>query len=296
MRARAIALPPSPARRKRRAIVVGVALLALALAIFGIHRLRMDAAYREALRLEEVGEREGAYRAYSRLDGYADSAERLRGMTEADPALPYRSAKKGDLIEFGSFEQDGDAANGPEPIRWIVLDRIDGRLLLLSHDSLDAAPYHRVPFEPVTWERSDLRRWMNSDFPAAAFNESELSLVPTVEVPNAPQSATGTAAGPATRDRVFALSETEASIYISDAVERAALGSAALSVAVVDDDLPTDEEGRADWWLRSPGTYDFTAQYVDREGVRHGSGAAADATYGVRPALWLDTSAGGAGR
>lgn len=256
----------------------------------------MGAAYREALRLEEAGEHEGAYDAYSHLGGYADSAERLRAMIEADPALPYRSAKKGELIEFGAFEQDGDAANGPEPIRWIVLDRIDGRLLLLSHDSLDAAPYHRVPFEPVTWERSDLRRWMNSDFPAAAFNESELSLVPTVKVPNAPQSATGTAAGPATRDRVFALSETEASIYISDAVERAALGSAALSAAVDDDDLPTDEEGRADWWLRSPGTYDFTAQYVDREGVRHGSGAAADATYGVRPALWLDTSAGGAGR
>lgn len=296
MRARAIALPPSPARRKRRAIVVGVALLALVLALLWIHSLRMGAAYREALRLEEAGEHEGAYDAYSHLGGYADSAERLRAMIEADPALPYRSAKKGELIEFGAFEQDGDAANGPEPIRWIVLDRIDERLLLLSRDSLDAAPYHRVPFEPVTWERSDLRRWMNSDFLATAFNEKEVCLVPTVEIPNTPQSATGTAAGPTTRDRVFALSETEASIYISDAVERAALGSAALSVAVVDDDLPTDEEGRADWWLRSPGTYDFTAQYVDREGVRHGSGAAADATYGVRPALWLDTSAGGTGR
>lgn len=295
MRARAIALPPSPARRKRRAIVVGVALLALVLALLWIHSLRMGAAYREALRLEEAGEHEGAYDAYSHLGGYADSAERLRAMIEADPALPYRSAKKGELIEFGAFEQDGDAANGPEPIRWIVLDRIDGRLLLLSRDSLDAAPYHRVPFEPVTWEHSDLRRWMNSDFLATAFNEKEVCLVPTVEIPNTPQSATGTAAGPTTRDRVFALSETEASIYISDAVERASLGSAALSAAV-DDDLPTDEEGRADWWLRSPGTYDFTAQYVDREGVRHGSGAAADATYGVRPALWLDTSAGGAGR
>ena len=256
----------------------------------------MGAAYREALRLEEAGEHEGAYDAYSHLGGYADSAERLRAMIEADPALPYRSAKKGELIEFGAFEQDGDAANGPEPIRWIVLDRIDERLLLLSRDSLDAAPYHRVPFEPVTWERSDLRRWMNSDFLATAFNEKEVCLVPTVEIPNTPQSATGTAAGPTTRDRVFALSETEASIYISDAVERASLGSAALSAAVDDDDLPTDEEGRTDWWLRSPGTYDFTAQYVDREGVRHGSGAAADATYGVRPALWLDTSAGGAGR
>ena len=296
MRARAIAFPPSPARRKRRAIVVGVALLALVLALLWIHSLRMGAAYREALRLEEAGEHEGAYDAYSHLGGYADSAERLRAMIEADPALPYRSAKKGELIEFGAFEQDGDAANGPEPIRWIVLDRIDERLLLLSRDSLDAAPYHRVPFEPVTWEHSDLRRWMNSDFLATAFNEKEVCLVPTVEIPNTPQSATGTAAGPTTRDRVFALSETEASIYISDAVERASLGSAALSAAVDDDDLPTDEEGRADWWLRSPGTYDFTAQYVDREGVRHGSGAAADATYGVRPALWLDTSAGGAGR
>lgn len=296
MRARAIALPASLTRGKRCVIVVGAALLALVLALFWIHSLRMGAAYREALRLEKAGEHEGAYDAYSHLGGYADSAERLRAMIEADPALPYRSVKKGELIEFGAFEQDGDAANGPEPIHWIVLDRIDERLLLLSRDSLDAAPYHRVPFEPVTWEHSDLRRWMNSDFLATAFSEKELCLVPTVEIPNTPQSATGTAAGPTTRDRVFALSETEASIYISDAVERASLGSAALSAAVVADDLPANEEGYADWWLRSPGTYDFTAQYIDREGVRHGSGAAADATYGVRPALWLDTRAGGADR
>ncbi len=264
-------------------VVVGVFVL--------IHSHRKEAAYQEALQFESSGERDRAYEAFEELGGYADSAERIRAMVEADPALPYRTASKGDLIDFGTYEQNDDLEDGAEPIRWIVLDKIDDRLLLLSLDCLEGRAYHRLPFETITWEKSDLRAWMNSEFLNTAFTDSQRSLIPLVEVENKNQSTTGTDGGPATSDRVFALSETEAEIYISNAIERELVGLAVPS-NVASEALLVNEDGHVDWWLRSPGTYGFTAQFVDGKGVPFVSGANVDVQYGARPALWLNLSEG----
>ena len=40
----------------------------------------------------------------------------------------------GEYVTFGSYEQDDDFDNGPEPIEWMVLDHQDGRTLLLARD------------------------------------------------------------------------------------------------------------------------------------------------------------------
>ncbi|WP_277063543.1 DUF6273 domain-containing protein [Schaalia cardiffensis] len=281
-------------RKTRRALAATIVLALIVVGAFLIWREhRMAVSYQEALRLEQSGEDERAYEAFAALGGYAEAEEHLRAMLNANPALPYRVATKGSLVDFGSYEQDGKDSNGPEPIRWIVLDKLDGRLLLLSLDSLEARPYHPVPFAPITWQDSDLRQWMNMEFLNTAFTDLERSLIPTVEVPNAAQTKTGTTGGPATKDRVFALSETEAAIYIADPLEHELVGKALLSAKAADDALPLDEDGHADWWLRSPGTYDFTAQFIDRKGAAHVSGANVDVIYGVRPALWLDTNPAG---
>ncbi|QWW20574.1 hypothetical protein I6B53_01530 [Schaalia sp. 19OD2882] len=275
---------------------VALAATGLLVAILAFLALRAhldERAYREGLRLEQTGERESALRIFTELGDHADSAQRARSLVAADPALPFKGATKGEIVDFGSFEQDGDTTNGVEPIRWIVLDRIEGRLLLLSLDCLDARAHHRTPFEPVTWETSDVRAWMNTEFLRSAFTEAERGLIPLVEVDNANQSKTGTAGGHTTMDHVFALSETEASIYIANAVEQDLIGAAAASFAVRST-LPGDQDGHVDWWLRSPGTYDFAFQYVDRQGQPLVSGGNADLVHGIRPALWLDTTAGAA--
>ncbi len=126
--------------------------------------MRNAVRYREALALDEAGDTQGAYEIFRSLGRYSDAAQRADALVATDPALPYRSASKGGTVSFGSYEQDGNTQNGPEPIQWIVLDKIDGQLLLLSADVLEARQYHHVPFEEVTWENSDLRTWMNGDF------------------------------------------------------------------------------------------------------------------------------------
>ena len=269
-------------------------LLALTLG-FVVYNYQRGERYAEAVRLAEAGDTSGAYAIFVGLGGYADAAQRGADLVGKDPAVPYRRAAKGDVINFGSFEQDGNEANGPEPIQWIVLDKIDGQLLLLSADVLAARQYHHVPFEEVTWENSDLRAWMNGDFYDGAFTTVERGLIETVHNENADQSITGASGGAATDDRVFALSETESVIYLNTPAARSDIGAAPASVHAAAGPLSVSEDGTADWWLRSPGTYGFATQFVDASGTPSLSGANVDLQYGVRPALWINVEGAGEG-
>ena len=219
------------ALRRSRTVRIGAVLLVLSLAVVLTIVVRNAVRYREAIALDEAGDAQGAYEIFHALGGYSDAAQRAQALVEADPALPYRSVSKGDIVSFGSYEQDGNTQNGPEPIQWIVLDKIDGQLLLLSADVLEARQYHHVPFEEVTWENSDLRTWMNGDFYDGAFTPVQRGLIEMVHNENADQSITGASGGAATDDRVFALSETESVIYLNTPAARSDIGAAPASVS-----------------------------------------------------------------
>ena len=281
------------ALRRSKTVRIGAGLLVLSLVLALGIVVRNAVRYREAVARHEAGDAQGAYEIFHALGRYSDAAQRAQALVEADPALPYRSASKGDTVSFGVYEQDGDADNGPEPIQWVVLDKIDGRLLLLSADILEARQYHHVPFEEVTWENSDLRAWMNGDFYEGAFTPVQRGLIETVHNENADQSITGASGGAATDDRIFALSETESVIYFNTAAARSDIGAARASQHAAAGPLSVSEDGAADWWLRSPGTYGFATQFVDASGTPSLSGANVDLQYGVRPALWINVAGAG---
>ena len=281
------------ALRRSKTVRIGAGLLVLSLVLALGIVVRNAVRYREAVARHEAGDAQGAYEIFHALGRYSDAAQRAQALVEADPALPYRSASKGDTVSFGVYEQDGDADNGPEPIQWVVLDKIDGRLLLLSADILEARQYHHVPFEEVTWENSDLRAWMNGDFYEGAFTPVQRGLIETVHNENADQSITGASGGAATDDRIFALSETESVIYFNTAAARSDIGAALASQHAAAGPLSVSEDGAADWWLRSPGTYGFATQFVDASGTPSLSGANVDLQYGVRPALWINVAGAG---
>ena len=215
---------------RRGAVALAAVLLVLSAAFLGYNHHR-GSRYAEAVRLAEAGDTTAAYEIFTGLAGYSDAKERAAGLVEKDPALPYRKAAKGDLVTFGSFEQDGDELNGPEPIQWIVLERFGDRLLVLSADVLDGRQYNHVPFQDVTWADSDLRAWMNGDFFDAAFTPAQQGIIPSVLNDNADQSITGAAGGAPTQDRVFALSEQESVIYLSTSAARSDIGAAPASQA-----------------------------------------------------------------
>ena len=68
------------------------------------------------------------------------------------------SAPAEEVYTFGNYEQGG----GQAPIEWIVLDRQEDRLLLLSKYTLDSKPFHEVEDRDVTWADCTLRSWLKA--------------------------------------------------------------------------------------------------------------------------------------
>ena len=156
------------------------------------------------------------------------------------------------------------------------------KMLLLSKYVLDAQPYNKK-FKEVTWETSDIRRWLNSDFYITAFNDIEQSKIANTLVRTENNPEYGTAGGNDTEDKVFLLSIEEAeSFFINDGERKAKTTKYAEKAGVV-----MDDERYAWWWLRSPGSVSGDAAGVDNFGWVYRSGVY-DYYVGVRPALWLN--------
>ena len=215
-----------------------------------------------------------------------------------EPAATAKDVKIGDIVTFGSYEQDNNLGNGPEPIEWIVLDVQDGKAFLLSKYGLDQGDYNDVRVE-VTWETCTLRKWLNGDFLNNAFNAEEINSILITSVDNSASqgySKWSISGGNNTEDKVFLLSYAEANRYLgltrddcSNIKARVApTEHAILNGAGISDRYQTAEGLPAGWWwLRSPGSIELYVADVYNDGslyddnVLSGSGT-------VRPALWVD--------
>lgn len=281
-------------KKKVWLIILAVILVIGVITAVFVIRNNQDKAntYQKAVQLAQTGNTAEAYCLFRELGAYLDSEQRLSELVAADALLPYRVAEKEDIVSFGHFEQDNDPSNGPEPIQWIVLDKMDGQLLLMSASCLQGMAYNTATFTPVTWETSSLRTWLNESFLSSAFTEEEKALIPTVLNENPDHSIVETPGGRDTQDQVFVLCERDTVIYLSSPADREAIGKASATEYAKANGLQTDEEGNASWWLRSPGMYEYIAQFVDRNGEPYTNGASTDIDYlcGVRPVLWLNTN------
>ena len=113
-----------------------------------------------------------------------------------------KTANVGDIIVFGTYEQDNDTTNGKEDIEWLVLAKKGNRILVISDKALDRQPYNSSRTR-VTWETCTFRNWLNNDFINAAFTAEERAMIPTVTVSADMNPEYDTNPGNATKDRVF---------------------------------------------------------------------------------------------
>ena len=199
----------------------------------------------------------------------------------------------GSIVTFGTYEQDNDLLNGPEPIEWVVLDIQDGRVLLTSRYALDGMIYNEGYLVDTTWEECDLRVWLNDTFFNTAFTSEEQDRIPQVTVDNGPeQGAAGwrSQGGNDTQDRVYLLSFKEVGDYFAD--NRARMLQAtpyALSKGIYVD----AGSGNTWWWLRSAGRQQCRVATVSGSGT-HGlmSHAITSVVGAVRPVIWVDIGDG----
>lgn len=139
-------------------------------------------AYESAVALVESGEYAEAAAAFRAIDDYEDAATQAKDATAQARAQIFGDVNKGDIVKLGSYEQDNDTSNGPEPIEWIVLNVVGDKALLLSQYGLDVQPYNKEKKADNSWGHSDLKSWMSSTFYPTAFSETE-RLVYVADVP-----------------------------------------------------------------------------------------------------------------
>lgn len=66
---------------------------------------------------------------------------------------------------------------------WRVLDKQDGKVLLLKDNSLGSTPFDETG-KNVTWESSSVRKWLNGDFLNDNFFKAEQNAILDTTVKN----------------------------------------------------------------------------------------------------------------
>ena len=200
-----------------------------------------------------------------------------------------KTANVGDIIVFGTYEQDNNTSNGKENIEWLVLAKEDNKILVISDKALDCQEYN-PSWSDVTWETCSLRKWLNNDFINDAFSDDEKAMIPTVTVSADNNPEYDTDPGNATQDQVFLLSIVEARKYFASSEARMCVPTAyAISNGLYTSGrYSKDGEGTCLWWLRSPGDEQYRAADVFSDGIVASDGDnAREDENAVRPALWI---------
>ena len=239
---------------------------------------------------------EEAYEAFISLGDYKDSAAKVENLFSDFVAA---NAEIGDMILMGKCEQDGIESNSSEIIEWQVIDKKDGKLLIISKVSIGAVKYNDKK-EDITWEKSSLRKYLNSDFINDVFADYEKKIISKTKVPAHKNPEYSSDPGADTKDMLFILSSLEAKKYFKSNEERKAGVTQILllknkNIDSVDDGAP--------YWLRTPASTQDAACVVYYDGAIVGERDAyvvsgkdhiysfnVDSIFGVRPAMWIDIS------
>jgi hypothetical protein len=129
------------------------------------------------------------------LGDYKDSKEILE-------QYKFFDLKIGDIVKFGSYEQDNNISNGAGVIAWRVLAVEDGKALLLSDMLLDYMDYSDNQTD-VTWEISYIRKWLDNDFINSAFSSEEQNRIISVKLKTEDNEKYRTIGGNDTIDKIF---------------------------------------------------------------------------------------------
>lgn len=194
-----------------------------------------------------------------------------------------------------------------EPLKWRVLDPSEG--LVICESIIDSQPYNNTVyyngseyFQDISctayandYAKSTIRDWLNDDFYHTAFTTSEKANIKTTTCNNS-SHYTSKYNSATTNDNIFLLSywdtvNTNYGLSSSDSeydTARRAQGTdyaKAQGLYVVDFGI---YNGKANWWLRTPGGTSYFACRVSFNGRVASSGYEVYENFGVRPALKLN--------
>ncbi|MDO4478193.1 MAG: DUF6273 domain-containing protein [Lachnospiraceae bacterium] len=230
-----------------------------------------EAAYERACTyLKEI------YREGTRAGELWEDAAYIRKARLCHGAFLNRQADHGRVL-FGHY----DVGAGPEVLSWLVLQQTETSLLLLAEKGVAVRKYH-FSEEPISWEESDLRAWLNGHFLEEAFDHEERSIIADTKVLAEKNPEFNTETGNDTVDKLFLMSYPEYE-YFKD---RVGLGAVEVAESLSGNMLHEDQ---LYWWLRTPGKIRESVVCIDDKGrpIEYGLAASLHSRV-VRPMLRID--------
>lgn len=231
--------------------------------------MKTECIYSNAIALMDAGNIIEAYDIFTALNGYKDSAEKAESIYDQYLTATLKDAKVGDIITFGSYEN--------EKIDWYVLEKTEDRVFVISQYFVDVQCYDEEPSRgrQAYWDGCSLRTWLNDTFLNEAFTEAEKSRIPTVEVKTHEGYVWTDKLYLTTEDRVYLLSSEEAKEYPYE---------------VIADSNPSNYHWSRSWWLRGSAGVDSDknpfAWYVE-DGTSIVDNDKVTDPRCVRPVLWI---------
>ena len=178
---------------------------------------------------------------------------------EGDPKYNAKHVKNSSKLETRQKSQESlyeQISRGKVRLganNWIVLEKNDKRVLLLSETIIASKPYNKRQ-EKIRWEKCSLRRYLNMTV-LGEFQRHEKLAVEEIN-----------------SDKIFLLSAEEFIKY-SNIIMKSSIGAESW------------------WWLRSSGKDNPNAIYVSPYGkINQAGNPVSTISGGVRPALWLTLS------
>lgn len=198
------------------------------------------------------------------------------------------SCKVGECILLGKYEQNNNLADGSEEIKWIVLEKKDNKILVVSKYGLDCQPYHNER-ENVSWETSSMKKWLNSVFYYTAFSESEADMISKTLISEEEELEYDTQTQEDKENKLFLLSIEEINDYLGDNCVCLPTDYAIEKGVFLSKDVKLNGKAICCWWLRSSAGN----QIADTNAFAYEDTLKQDITMrvsniAVRPAMWIE--------
>lgn len=156
-----------------------------------------ESAYKEAARLEKEGKYLETQKIYYDIHGYQDSAVRLVALEKRI----LEESNIGDKVKVGAS-------------LWIVLDKQEDKVLCIKYKPLSNIVYSDEE-KDVTWETSQIRNYLNSEYIKKIFCEEEVANLIYTVVITSDNMKYNTKGGNETQDKLYILSSDDVLKYES---------------------------------------------------------------------------------
>lgn len=206
-----------------------------------------------------------------------------------------KDTEVGQYATFGTFEQDGAGEDGREPIVWLVANKSESKVLLVSRYVLDILPFIENSAD-ADWEHSTVRSWLSNYFLNNSFSKQDKEMIVLSEIANLGYGSSGIQNKSSTSDYVFLLSVEEAKTYLKgddfmkSAPTPVAASDSGFDGSICGIECDTSEGLKAmPWWTRTMGSWVKSCVAVESDGSINMKGYAGitEDEIGIRPAVWV---------